>query len=192
MKQMYFKDFVNKIKNTQEPENPEFGYMGYTYISGVMRRASLLVKSINDPVPEVIKFPDRAINKWGNEVDVSGFFPDVFRGKETVTDIILPEIGWIREGTFEGCKNLRRITMPKHVKEIKRNAFAGCDSLEDVYYEGTREEWEKIVIYKGKRVIEMGNLIPGTPVCEVVADYEKHDPGNDALLKANIHFNCKF
>ena len=82
--------------------------------------------------------------------------------------------------------------MPKRVKEIKRNAFAGCDSLEDVYYEGTREEWEKIVIYKGKRVIEMGNLIPGTPVCEVVDDYEKHDPGNDALLKANIHFNCKF
>ena len=71
---MYFKDFVNKIENTKEPENLEFGYMGYTYISGVMRRASLLVKSINDPVPEVIKFPDRAINKWGNEVDVSGFF----------------------------------------------------------------------------------------------------------------------
>lgn len=189
---MYFKDFVNTIKNAKEPENLEFGYMAYTYISGVMRRASLLVKRINDPVPEVIKFPDRAINKWGNEVDVSGFFPDVFRGNETVTDIILPEIGLIREGTFEGCKNLRRITMPKRVKEIKRNAFDGCDSLEDVYYEGTREEWEKIVIYKGKRVIEMGNLIPGTPVCEVVDDYEKHDPGNDALLKANIHFNCKF
>ena len=33
---MYFKDFVNTIKNAKEPENLEFGYMGYTYISGVI------------------------------------------------------------------------------------------------------------------------------------------------------------
>ena len=194
VKYMLFNDYIKTIENTQEYKNLDLGYTSWTYMSGVMKRVSLIVKGINGTtIPEVIKLPRKAINRWGNEVPVSGFLPSVFSGNGFVTDIILhPGIGGFPEGAFGGCKNLRRITIPKRVREIKRNVFAGCHSLEDVYYEGTREEWEKIVIYKGKRVIEMGNLIPGTPVCEVVAAYEKHDPGNDALLKANIHFNCKF
>ncbi len=194
VKYMLFKDYIKTIENTQEHENLDLGYTSWTYMSGVMRRVSLIVKGINGTtIPEVIKLPRKAINRWGNEVPVSGFFPGVFSGNGFVTDIILhPGIGGFPEGAFGGCKNLRRITIPKRVREIKRNVFAGCHSLEDVYYEGTREEWEKINIYMGTRIVKTGALIPGTPVCEVVADYEKHDPGNDALLKANIHFNCKF
>ena len=194
VKYMLFKDYIKTIENTQEHENLDLGYTSWTYMSGVMRRVSLIVKGINGTtIPEVIKLPRKAINRWGNEVPVSGFLPGVFSGNGFVTDIILhPGIGGFPEGAFGGCKNLRRITIPKRVREIKRNVFAGCHSLEDVYYEGTREEWEKINIYMGTRIVKTGALIPGTPVCEVVADYEKHDPGNDALLKANIHFNCKF
>ena len=194
VKYMLFKDYIKTIENTQEHENLDLGYTSWTYMSGVMRRVSLIVKGINGTtIPEVIKLPRKAINRWGNEVPVSGFLPSVFSGNGFVTDIILhPGIGGFPEGAFGGCKNLRRITIPKRVREIKRNVFAGCHSLEDVYYEGTREEWEKINIYMGTRIVKTGALIPGTPVCEVVADYEKHDPGNDALLKANIHFNCKF
>ena len=29
------------------------------------------------------------------------------------------------------------------------------------------EQWEKIEIYTGKRIVELGKQIPGTPVCEV-------------------------
>ena len=194
VKYMLFKDYIKTIENTQEHENLDLGYTSWTYMSGVMRRVSLIVKGINGTtIPEVIKLPRKAINRWGNEVPVAGFLPGVFSGNGFVTDIILhPGIGGFPEGAFGGCKNLRRITIPKRVREIKRNVFAGCHSLEDVYYEGTREEWEKINIYMGTRIVKTGALIPGTPVCEVVADYEKHDPGNDALLKANIHFNCKF
>ena len=194
VKHMLFKEYIKTIENTQEYKNLDLGYTSWTYMSGVMKRVSLIVKGINGTtIPEVIKLPRKAINRWGNEVPVSGFLPSVFSGNGFVTDIILhPGIGGFPEGAFGGCKNLRRITIPKRVREIKRNVFAGCHSLEDVYYEGTREEWEKINIYMGTRIVKTGALIPGTPVCEVVADYEKHDPGNDALLKANIHFNCKF
>lgn len=189
---MLFKDYKEIITSAEEAKDLTFGYMAYTYISGVMRRAPLYVKEIGDKATEVIKLPKRAMNKWGNEVDVSGFMPGVFQYNDIVTDVILhSRIGGIPEGAFRGCKNLKRITIPKRVKKIGCDVFAGCDSLEDVYFEGTMEEWEKIEIYTGKRVVELGKQVSGTPVCEVVKDCFEHDPGNDALLKATIHFQCE-
>ena len=188
---MLFKDYIEVIKSAEETKNVTFGYNSYTYISGVMRRAPVYVMTLDDTDSEVIKLPQRALNKWGCEVDVAGFKAGVFQGNDKVTDIILhSRICGFPEGAFRGCKNLRRITIPKGVRRIGKDVFAGCDSLEDVYYEGTIEEWEKVEIHTGKRVVELGELIPGTPVCEVAEDYFKHDSGNDALLKANVHFQC--
>lgn len=189
---MLFKEYIKIIESAEETRNLTYGYIAYTYISGVMRRAPLYVKEIGDKGTEIIKLPKRGLNKWGNEVNVSGFMPGAFQGNDKVMDIILPSGFGIPEGAFQGCKNLRRLTIPKQVRKIGRDVFAGCDSLEDVYFEGTKEEWEKIEIYTGKRVVELGKQVAGTPVCEVVKDCFEHDPGNDALLKANIHFQCVF
>jgi len=186
-----FKDYIEVIKCAEESKDLTFGYNAYTYISGVMRRAPMYVITLGDTASEVIKLPQKGINKWGNEVDVVGFRPGVFQGNDKVTDIILHSGVWgIPDAAFKGCTNLKRLTIPKNVKKIGQDVFAGCDSLEDVYYEGTREDWEKIEIYTGKRVVELGEQTPGTPVCKVVTDYFQHDPGNDALLRANIHFQC--
>ena len=189
---MTFKEYIEIIKFAEEAKDLTYGYIAYTYISGVMRRAPMYVKEIGDSGSEVIKLPRRALNKWGHEVDVAGFMPGAFQGNDKVTDIILhSNVHGIPNGAFKGCTSLKRLTIPKGVKEIKSDVFAGCYSLEDVYFEGTKEEWEKIEIYTGKRIVEFGNQVSGTPVCEV-DDYFKHDSGNDALLKANIHFQCVF
>lgn len=190
---MLAKDYVELIKTAEEAKDLTFGYMGYTYISGVMRRAPMFVTKLDDTASEVIKLPRKAINKWGIEVDVVGFIPGVFQGNDKVTDIILHSgIHNLPDAAFKGCTNIKRLTIPKSVKKIGRDIFAGCDSLEDVYYEGTIEQWKNIEIYTGKRIVEPGKQIPGTPVCEVSADHFKHDSGNDALLKANIHFQFDF
>lgn len=190
---MLVKDYIEVIKTTEDAKDLTFGYYGYTYISGVMRRAPMYVVTLGDAASEVIKLPKKGINKWGNEVDVAGFKPEAFQGNDKVTDIILHSgVRGLPDGAFKGCANLKRLTIPKNVKKIGRDVFAGCVSLEDVYYEGTMEQWEKIEIYTGKRIVELGKQIPGTPVCEVASDYFKHDPGNDALLKANIHFQFVF
>ena len=73
-----------------------------------------------------------------------------------------------------------------------RRVLAGCDNLEDVYFEGSMEEWRKINIVHDKHEIEFGKLISGTPVHEIKAERLLHVPGNDALLTANIHFHCAF
>lgn len=187
-----FKAYKRTIKATEEPKDVKYGYSFCPCVSSMIRRIPLAVQMIMVPGLEVIKLPKKALNKWGDEVDVSGFMPGVFQYNDIVTDVILhSRIGGIPEGAFRGCKNLKRITIPKRVKKIGHDVFAGCDSLEDVYYEGTMEEWEKIEIYTGKRVVELGKQVSGTPVCEVEKDCFEHDPGNDALLKATIHFQCE-
>ena len=46
---------------------------------------------------------------------------------------------------FFGCKNLKSIVL-NSVASIDKNAFGNCDSLTEIYYKGTAEEWSKIAI----------------------------------------------
>lgn len=70
-----------------------------------------------------------------------GFF--MFGGMESV--IIDEGITDIESGAFE-CNKLNSITIPTSITHIGRWAFGECDSLADVYYNGTEEQWNKISI----------------------------------------------
>ena len=82
--------------------------------------------------------------------------------------------------------------LPKAVKIIRERTFVNCESLENVYYEGTPEEWSQIQIMHHKHEVTFGEPIPGTPINRIVSERMVHIPGNDALLTANIHFNCSY
>lgn len=70
-----------------------------------------------------------------------GFF--MFGGMESV--IIDEGITNIESGAFE-CNKLNSITIPTSITHIGRWAFGECDSLTDVYYSGTEEQWKRISI----------------------------------------------
>lgn len=63
--------------------------------------------------------------------------------------------------SFRYCSGLESVTIGKGVELIEYGAFNWCNSLTDVYYEGSEEEWQNIVI----------------------EDY------NASLLNATVHFN---
>lgn len=84
------------------------------------------------------------------------------------TKLIIPEtspdgdiVTSIDSSAFAG-EAITSVKIPATIEEIGRKAFNGCDSLTDVYYEGSKEEWEILLDAIGS--------------------------GNDALLDANIHF----
>lgn len=66
--------------------------------------------------------------------------------------------------SFAYCTNLTDITLPDSIKSIEGSAFEKCKSLTSVYYAGTEEQWNDIVIDN---------------------TYSLNDP----LLNANIYFN---
>ncbi len=84
------------------------------------------------------------------------------------TDIVIPETSPDGDTVFAIDRNafadeaITSITIPTTIEEIGRNAFSGCNSLTDVYYLGTEQEWEAL--------------------CENIAT------GNTALLNANVRF----
>ncbi len=82
-------------------------------------------------------------------------------GKKDTSYIIPDSVTSIDWGAFEGCRSLTSISIPDSVTSIYKYAFSRCISLMDVYYIGTREQWNEISIY----------------------------PDNEYLTTANIHYN---
>lgn len=108
-----------------------------------------------------------------------------------ITDIIIPfSVTAIYQGAFADCRGLERITIPKAVKKIGQGAFGNCAALTDICYEGSPDEWKEIEIAHRKHEAELGELTPGSPVQEKVAERYIHIPGNEPVFSANIHFFC--
>lgn len=43
-----------------------------------------------------------------------------------------------------GCRNLETLYIPKTLEKVYFKAFAGCNLIKTVYYQGTEEEWNNI------------------------------------------------
>ena len=82
-------------------------------------------------------------------------------GKSQTSYTIPNSVTSIGNYAFWGCSGLTSITIPDSVTSIGGVAFDGCTGLKDVYYTGSKDEWEAISI----------------------GEY------NDRLLNATIHYN---
>ncbi len=149
------------------------------------------VFSLPDPGHTTVKIPGSVVNEYAIRVPVRFLTRPVFAGNETLEELILPpSIQWIQAGSFKGCRNLKRITLPKGVREIREGTFRDCETLEDIYYEGTPEEWTMMEIVHKKHEMEFGPLVPGTANAPITAERWVPIPGNEALFRATVHFRC--
>lgn len=70
---------------------------------------------------------------------------DAFYGCAALKSISIPEgVTLICEYAFANCSSLASITLPNSIEKIYGNAFDRCYDLENVYYNGTQEEWENL------------------------------------------------
>ena len=83
-----------------------------------------------------ITIPD-SVEKIGNRA---------FSGCESLKSITIPDgvknIGWL---AFSNCRSIESVTIPDSVTSIGDGAFS-CGSLNDIYFKGSKEQWEKIDI----------------------------------------------
>lgn len=74
----------------------------------------------------------------------------------------------VGEEAFAGCSTLSSVTLYNRTPNIGAHAFDKCPKLSDVYYVGTREEW---------KALRKDGWISAE--------------GNDALWKADIHYEAR-
>ena len=74
-----------------------------------------------------------------------GFY--AFDDCTSLTSVTIPNgVTGIGDGTFADCSSLKTVTIPASVVSIGSSAFVRCGSLTDVWYTGTREQWQAIGI----------------------------------------------
>ena len=70
-----------------------------------------------------------------------------FQGCSSLASVKIPDgIVTINSYVFSNCSSLTSITIPDSVTSIGQGAFYNCSALTDVYYGGSRAEWNKIRI----------------------------------------------
>ncbi len=78
---------------------------------------------------------------------VTGIYPGAFSDKPSLVSVTMPDgVTGIGAFAFDNCASLTSITIPDSVSSIDMNAFYGCDNLKDVYYSGSKAQWDKITI----------------------------------------------
>ena len=69
----------------------------------------------------------------------------MFAACEKLTNVVFGEgITEIGERMFDNCESLKTVTIPATVKHIRSGACWDCASLTDIYFQGTREQWNAI------------------------------------------------
>ena len=65
----------------------------------------------------------------------------------TVSSVVIENgVTRIGKNAFNAFKNLERIVIPESVTSIGHSAFYGCNSLREVNFTGTQEQWENISV----------------------------------------------
>ena len=98
--------------------------------------------------------------KIGNSVN--SIANGAFSGCTKLSSITIPDsVTSVGEEAFFNCASLTSVIIGSGVASIAYSAFDGCIKLKDVYYVGTRYQWDNISI----------------------------SVGNDNLIEANFHYN---
>lgn len=72
---------------------------------------------------------------------------NAFYDCSSLENITIPDsVTSIGESAFEDCTSLESITIPNSVTRIEYEAFKGTSNLKDIYYKGSKIEWNKISV----------------------------------------------
>ncbi|MBE6563105.1 MAG: hypothetical protein E7660_05155 [Ruminococcaceae bacterium] len=73
-----------------------------------------------------------------------------FYGNTDITKVILPEgVKNIMATAFYGCSSIAEMHLPESISIVGNEAFRGCTGLKRVYYAGSEEQWNKVIIADG-------------------------------------------
>lgn len=120
--------------------------------------------------------------KFPITVRIVDFKNDLFHNTD-ITDLVLSKYqSELPKEAFLNMRNLKRIWIPKGVTYILKDTFKGCDNLEEIYYEGSMEDFKKIDVY-----YKLYRVIPKLGLHDEIEEY--YDLGNLPFINAKVYYN---
>jgi len=111
---------------------------------------------------ELIRCPGGYSGSYAIPDSVTSIRRFAFYNCNRLTSVTIPDgVISIANYSFSNCSSLTSVIIPDSLTRIDMWTFSDCDNLKDIYYSGTEEAWNKILICAG----------------------------NDELFNATIHFN---
>lgn len=86
---------------------------------------------------------------------------------------------------FKGCISLKELSLPSTMTLIDWNAFASCSNLTDIYFQGTKAEWDAIIIRPGALDGSVNVHFMNEPVASE-SDFEFMESSNDIVITKYI------
>ncbi len=72
---------------------------------------------------------------------------NVYLNNLLLTDLYIPDgTQFINKSQYTGFGSLKNVFIPKSVSYVIYNAFENCDNIENIYFEGSAEQWSKVEI----------------------------------------------
>lgn len=129
------KQISHVIANGKECDYPDY-FLGFS---------DGQVTGRGDSVRTDITIPHKVFLN-GSITSITGAKYDAFYECDNLQRLVLSSgITYIGEYAFAECYGLKSVVVPKSVSNFGEGAFAGCRNLENIYFDGTKAEWNSIL-----------------------------------------------
>lgn len=101
----------------------------------------------NDSKDELVCYPAGKIDSsFTIPRGVKKIWPEAFSYCAKLTSVVIPTGVTTIDGSFNGCQSLGSIHIPRTVTSIRAASFAKCNSLSEIFYDGSETQWKQIEI----------------------------------------------
>ncbi len=92
---------------------------------------------------------------------------------DNLTEVkIASGISYIPEESFYESQKLAAVYIPASVTEVRKSAFQWCSGLKDVYYGGTKEQWEAITVEAGNEELQAAAIHYGSEEIPTLTEFK--------------------